>query len=99
MSSNDRNRSGNQAANPSGGQSGVSQESGASGGPPPTTDELAGRSAGVGTGRPPQSGARASGAGRPDDDNASQHQVQGSADADADHETGDQSQGSDKRMD
>lgn len=74
------------------------QESGASGGAPPTADELAGRGAGSASG---SSNAQTGAPKRPgvDPNNASQHEVQGSADADADRETGDQSQGASKRMD
>jgi hypothetical protein len=62
------------------------QESGASGGPPPTSEELAGRRAGESAGDSVR-------------DNADQHEVQGSADNDADHESGDRREGAPKRMD
>lgn len=76
----------------------TAQESGASGGPPPTSEELAGRTAGAKAG---QSEPAAPAAKRPgvDANNASQNDTQGSADADADHESGDESEGVSKRMD
>lgn len=80
------------------------QESGASGGPVPTADELSGRprsradvDTDVESGQPLRPGEHGDTA--TTRDNASQHQVQGTADNDSDHEHGDQSQGAPKRMD
>ncbi|MBY0261174.1 MAG: hypothetical protein K2Q20_02455 [Phycisphaerales bacterium] len=76
----------------------TAQESGASGGPPPTSKELAGRTAGAkaGQSKPATPAAKRPGV---DANNASQNEAQGSADADADHESGDKSEGVSKRMD
>lgn len=84
------------------------QESGGSGGPAPTSDELAGHGPGEDAG---EAAARAAADplslrhGEAGDsstraqDNADQNKVQGTADNDSDHEAGDQSQGAAKRMD